>query len=332
MVNEKKWNELFGFKRRDPEEKIGQQYMDMALAVQQVTEEVVIKLASEAKRLTGCENLCMAGGVALNGVAAGKLDRSGLYSKIFIQPAAGDAGGALGAAYAANYIYYNAERIVDEGGDDMKGCFLGPQYSDLDIIVVANKHKADYELVHNEEQLIKQVAQYIAEGKVVGWMQGRMEFGPRALGARSILADARDPDMKNKLNHAIKFREGFRPFAPIVPMEYVSEYFEQERASPYMMFVKPVRQEKREQLPSVTHRDHSARLQTVHSSTNPRLWKLLNEFKRITGCAVMINTSFNIKDEPIVNTPYEAYNCFRNSGMDYLIAGNIIFSKSKKQV
>lgn len=327
MVNHKKWKELFGFEKRAPEDEIRQHYSGLAMAIQLVIEEIITNLAIEAKKLTGGDQLCIAGGVALNGVAVGKLLNQGIFKEIYVQPAAGDAGGAVGAAYAANHIYFGKDRneILTDG---MEGCYLGPEYSSQEIIAAARKFGCSYEVVESDTASIKKTASLIAEGKVIGWFHGRMEFGPRALGSRSIFADARDPEMKKKLNIVIKFREGFRPFAPIVPLEDVNIYFEHEGPSPYMMFVKPVKNEWRNKLPSVTHFDGTARLQTVSRESNEKLWKLLNEFKRISGCSVIINTSFNIKDEPIVNTPEDACRCFMNTGIDYLIAGNIILSKS----
>lgn len=347
MVNDKKWEELFGIPRRKKDDILEQQHCDLALAVQQVTEEIMIKLATHAKALTGADYLCMAGGVALNGVAAGKLDNKKIFKKIFIQPAAGDGGGALGAAYAAHYIYYQKQRHFDTAGDEMQGCYLGPVFTESDILGLTRKHNGQFEIINEEDILIEKVADLLAKGKVVGWFQGRTEFGPRALGSRSILADARDPQMQKKLNIAIKFREGFRPFAPVIPLEEVHNYFEHDGESPYMMFVKSVNKERiklypeaynkmsmqdklafiKSNLPSVTHVDYTARIQTVDQSTNKRLWKLLHAFKNLTGYPVLINTSFNIKDEPIVNSPVEAYNCFMSTGMDHLVAGNVIFSK-----
>ncbi len=328
MIGHKKWKALFGFGRRSKVDIIDQQYKDLAKAIQIITEEVILKLALEAKRITGAKKLCIAGGVALNGVAVGKLDEEKIFDNIFVQPAAGDAGGALGAAYAAHYIYFENERKIEEGNDGMKGGYLGPEYTIKDILNTARKNAASCAIIENEEVLVKTVAELISQGKIIAWMQGRSEYGPRALGARSILADARDPGMKDKLNRAIKFREGFRPFAPVVPIEYVNEYFHHDQAAPYMTLVKKVKQNKINILPSVTHLDNTARLQTVHKETNPLLWKLLNQFNQFTGCPVMINTSFNIKDEPIVNSPDDAYRCFMKTGIDYLVAGNVLFKKS----
>jgi carbamoyltransferase len=353
MANDEKWEKLFGFPKRVPENFPEQQYCDLALAVQQVTEEVVLKLAVEVKRLTGADHLCMAGGVALNCVANGKLDDSGIFKQIFVQPAAGDAGGALGAACAGYYIYFGQERKTEPGiMDGLKGAFLGPEYADTDIAAVVRKYNAAYEYFNNEDELLVQVAGLIAEGKVIGWHQGRMEFGPRALGARSIIADARNPEMQKKLNEKIKFRESFRPFAPVVLAEDVADYFAHEGISPYMSLVKQVKPAlqiplpsdfekkdllsklyfQRSSIPAITHIDYTARLQTVHRETNLRFWKLVKCFKEKTGCAVMINTSFNVRGEPIVNTPEEAYTCFMRTGMDVLVVGNYLFDKKKQPV
>ena len=348
MVNDKQWERLFGFPRRDPEAPIDQQHCDLALAIQQVTEEVVLKMAAEARRLTGEDRLCMAGGVALNGVANGKLDTAGIFRQLFIQPAAGDAGGALGAAYAAHHIYFAQDRVIDPAGRDrLKGAYLGPAYTRADIESVATKHEAVPEYIPTEPALLARVARLLAEGKVIGWYQGRMEFGPRALGARSILADPRNPEIQKTLNLKIKFREGFRPFAPVVPVEEVGDYFEHSGISPYMLLVKPVRKELchdlpagyagwgmseklyfvKSSLPAITHVNYSARIQTVDRETNPKLWALLHAFKEETGVSVLVNTSFNVRDEPIVNTPEDAYRCFMNTSMDYLVMDNYIFSK-----
>lgn len=325
MVPEKQWEKLFGFPARKRGAKAEQQYADLAQAAQIVTEEVLLNLSTELRRLTGCEDLCMAGGVALNGVAAGLLARASGFRGIYIQPAAGDAGGAIGAAFAGYHIYMNAARKAGEQ-EKMKGCYLGPEYSDHEIIKLAEKNHSSYRLFE-EGEMLRNTAKMLAAGEIIGWMQGRAEFGPRALGARSILADPRDPTMKDQLNQAIKFREGFRPFAPVITVEDVSEYFDQSVPSPYMMFVKEVKEEKRKLLPAITHADGTARLQTVDRQTNPLLWKLLNEFRSLTGCPVLINTSFNVKDEPIVNSPEDAYRCFLKSGMDKMVAGRIMFSK-----
>ncbi|OQP56113.1 carbamoyltransferase family protein [Niastella populi] len=353
MVHDQQWEKLFGFPKRTPESFPEQQYCDLALAIQQVTEEIVIKLATEAKRITGADYLCMAGGVALNCVANGKLDNTGIFKQIFVQPAAGDAGGALGAACAGYYIYFDGERKMSPAKmDGMEGALLGPAYTDTDIAIIIRKYKAAFEYFHNEDELLNRVALLVAEGHVVGWHQGRMEFGPRALGARSIIADARNPYMQKKLNEKIKLREGFRPFAPVVLAEDVADYFTYDGTSPYMALVKKVKPElqislpadfekkdllgklyfQRSSIPAVTHIDYTARIQTLHRETNTRFWKLLKTFKDKTGCAVMINTSFNVRGEPIVNTPEEAYNCFMRTDMDFLVAGNYLFDKKEQPV
>ncbi|WP_205511879.1 carbamoyltransferase family protein [Longitalea arenae] len=353
MVPDAKWEKLFGIPKRKPESELTQAYCNLAMAIQIVTEEAVLKMAQEAKRLTGADHLCMAGGVALNCVANGKIDDAKLFQEIFIQPAAGDAGGALGAACAAYYIYFDRTRKLDPGQlDALKGSFLGPEYSAKDLEAMSRKFQAPYKLVEEEDALLKEVAQLIANGAVIGWHQGRMEFGPRALGARSILADARNPLMQKKVNEKIKFRESFRPFAPVVPVEDVSSWFEFTGSSPYMLLVKPVRKNRqipypddfksgslsatlyytRSDIPAVTHVDHSARLQTVHKTTNARLWKLLNIFKAQTACPVLINTSFNVRGEPIVESPEDAYRCFMRTDMDYLVIGNFIFDKQLQPV
>jgi carbamoyltransferase len=348
MVKDAKWEALFGFPKRVAEAPIEQHHCDLALAAQQVLEEAVMNLAREAKRLTNADYLCMAGGVALNCVANGKLDTTGLFKQLFIQPAAGDAGGALGAAYAAYHIYYGKERSIKPlDADNLKGAFLGTAFTDTQIVTTLKKYQATFTHVEKEEDLLQQVAALIAAGNVTGWHQGRMEFGPRALGARSILADARNPEMQKKINLKIKHREGFRPFAPIVLAEEVSNYFEHQGISPYMLLVKPVKATRqlplppgfesktlldklyfqRSDMPAITHVDYSARIQTVHQQTNPRLWKLLQQMKQQTGYAVMVNTSFNVRGEPIVNTPEDAYRCFMRTDMDYLVMGNFIIPK-----
>ena len=348
MVYDDKWKELFGFGKREGESILEQQHCDLALAIQEVTEEAVLNMAKEAKRLTGADYLCMAGGVALNCVANGKLDDAKIFKQIFIQPAAGDAGGALGAALAAYHIYYGHERKVDSTKmDSLKGSYLGTEASDQEVKAVALKYSGPYEYFADEDAMLEKVSKLIADGNVIGWHQGRMEFGPRALGARSIIADARNPEMQKKLNLKIKYREGFRPFAPVVPAEDVSDYFEHKDISPYMLIVKPIKRDRqiaypanfagknlldklyflRSDIPAVTHIDYSARLQTIHKETNPRFWKLLNAFKRHTGYSVMVNTSFNVRGEPIVNTPEDSYRCFMRTDMDYLLIGNYMFDK-----
>jgi len=348
MTADHKWKELFGFPRRKPESPLEQQYCDLALAAQTVTEEIIIKMAKEAYRLTGSKNLCMAGGVALNAVANGKIQKNSSFDKIFVQPAAGDAGGALGAAYAAHYIYFNQSRALPKQQDALNGAYLGPEFNDKEIATAVKQFGGRYQLHDDFDEIAKVVAKLIAEGNVVGWFQGRMEFGPRALGARSILADARNPEMQKKLNSKIKKREGFRPFAPSVLAEDAHEYFELNTASPYMLFVAPLKKSRqittplqyntlpmpgklqfvKSDMPAITHIDYTARIQTVHNETNPRLWQLLRAFKQLTGFAVIVNTSFNIRGEPMVNTPQDAYRCFMRTEMDYLVMGNLIFDKA----
>jgi len=351
MVHDDKWAALFGFPRRDGESLLEQHHCDFALAIQNVTEDVVVKMAAEAKRLTGSEYLCLAGGVALNCVANGKLQNAGLFRQIFIQPAAGDAGGALGAALAAQYLYFKQPRTIDPTAlDAMKGSYLGPEYSDLDVKQAARKYGAVYEVVREFSELAEKTAELLADGNVVGWFQGRMEFGPRALGGRSILGDARNSEMQKKLNLKIKYREGFRPFAPSVLAEEADQYFELDGPSPYMLLVQPVRKERRNalpahyeelplmeklyflrsDLPSITHIDFSARIQTVHAETNPRYHELITAFKRLTGYGVIVNTSFNVRGEPIVCTPEDAYKCLMRTEMDYLVVGNFLFDKKSQ--
>jgi carbamoyltransferase len=347
MTNEAKWEQLFGVPRRKPESELTQVYMDLALAIQQVTEEIVIKIACAARQLTGCKNLVLAGGVALNCVANGKLLRAGIFDDIWIQPAAGDAGGAVGAAYAVWHIQQGHERQVTRQADAMQGSYLGPEFSDKQIARALEKHDAKARHYDDFEQLATDVAAKLAEGNVVGWFQGRMEFGPRALGGRSILGDARNPEMQKKLNLKIKYREGFRPFAPSVLEEEIAEHFELDRPSPYMLIVAPVRQDKqiplpknynekslyerlyflRSDLPSITHIDYSARIQSVSKETNPRYWELIHEFKELTGYGVIVNTSFNVRGEPIVCTPEDAYRCFMRTEMDFLVLGNYVLDK-----
>lgn len=347
MVNEAKWEQLFGFKKRNPEDSLEAEHCNLGLAIQQVTEEAVIRMAKEAKRITGADSICLAGGVALNCVSNGKLQKSNIFKNVFIQPAAGDAGGALGAALAAYHIYFGAERKATDQLDAMLGSYLGPTFSDLDVILTSKKYKADYKHYEDFTKLTEQAAALLSTGNVIGWVQGRMEFGPRALGARSILGDPRNSEMQKKLNLKIKYRESFRPFAPSVLAEDCAEYFDYDGISPYMLLVHPVAEERRKpvpanydemdvrnklyfersDLPSITHIDYSARIQTVHKETNPRYWELINSFKELTGFGVVVNTSFNVRGEPIVNTPDDAYRCFMRTEMDYLVVGNFIFDK-----
>ncbi|PCH99258.1 MAG: hypothetical protein COB85_00300 [Bacteroidetes bacterium] len=347
MVNNKKWEGLFGMKKRDGESELLQEHCNLGLAIQIVTEEIVIAMARELKKLTGSKNLCLAGGVALNCVANGKLINAGIFENVYIQPAAGDAGGALGAALAAHHIFYEKNRIP-ESPDAMSGAYLGPEYSDMDIELTAKKFKANYKKYDDFSELAKITASHLSEGNAIGWFQGRMEFGPRALGNRSILGDARNKEMQKKLNLKIKYRESFRPFAPSVLAEDCSEYFDYEGDSPYMLIVQPVIESRREtvpenyhsldlkeklyynrsDIPSITHIDYSARIQTVHKETNGRYWEVINAFKELTGYGLVVNTSFNVRGEPIVCTPEDAYKCLMRTEMDFLVMGNYLFSKS----
>jgi len=292
----------------------------------------------------------MAGGVALNCVANGKILRAGIFDDIWIQPAAGDAGGALGAAYAVWHIRDGNERHVNGNGDSTRGSYLGPQFADHEVKRALQKYGAQATHYDDFQKLASDVAARLSEGNVVGWFQGRMEFGPRALGGRSILGDARNPEMQKKLNLKIKYREGFRPFAPSVLEEDIGKYFELDRPSPYMLLVAPIRTDRqiplpagynerplydrlyflRSDLPSITHVDYSARIQSVSKKTNPRYWELIDEFKKRTGYGVIVNTSFNVRGEPIVCTPEDAYRCFMRTEMDFLVVGNYVMDKKNQ--
>jgi carbamoyltransferase len=331
---------LFGTQQRSSDEPLGQHHMDLAASIQLVIEEAVLKLARTAARETRSRNLCLAGGVALNCVANGRLLREGPFDNIWVQPAAGDAGGALGAALAAYHIAENQPRIVDGRTDAMQGALLGPGFEPEDIERRLHAAGARFAVL-DEVQLLDQTARALADGKVVGWMQGRMEFGPRALGARSILADPRSPTMQARLNKAVKNRETFRPFAPAIPREQLSQWFDLERASPYMQFVAQVLdggqgkadrdldlgEVARVGLPAVTHADGSARVQSVDVADNPRFHALLRLFGELTNCPVLLNTSFNVRGEPLVNTPEDAFRCFMGTGLDMLVAGNCLLIK-----
>lgn len=350
MADDEKWQNLFGFKRRNEEDELQQHHCNMAYAIQAVTEELVLLMAAEAKRITNCTNLCMAGGVALNCVANGKLLRSGIFENLFVQPAAGDAGGAVGAAQAAYFIHFGKERVATIAQDEMQGAYLGPEFSDIDIEQTLRKYKAIAQKHETVDALTTATAQLLNDGNVVGWFQGRMEFGPRALGNRSILGDARNAEMQKKLNLKIKYREGFRPFAPSVLAEDANEYFELDTASPYMLIVAPVKNLHRKtvpdnyhqlpmmerlytlrsDLPAITHVDFSARVQTIHPETNPRYYQLLKSFKQLTGYGLLVNTSFNVRGEPPVCIPDDAYKCFMRTEMDYLVLGNYILSKHEQ--
>ncbi|WP_228851420.1 carbamoyltransferase family protein [Aegicerativicinus sediminis] len=344
MVNLKKWVQLFGFSRRLPEEKLLQIHADLALAAQKVLEEILSLLIKHIKNITNKENLCMAGGVALNCVANSELYNKDLFKDIYIQPAAGDAGGALGAALASCFIHQD---LKFRGLQKPFNIYLGPKFSNLEIERVLKSKKCDYKYFENRKELTEIVAKYIFDKKVIGWFQGATEFGPRALGNRSILADATDPEMQSKLNMKIKFREGFRPFAPAVCEEDYDDYFESGKQSYYMLFTSKIKKGLRKNLPdgfddfslgdkrtfskstlpAITHIDFSARVQVVKKDMNPGFWELIQAYKKFSGIGVLINTSFNVKDEPIVNTPLDAYNCFMKSGIDVLVLENYLIVK-----
>jgi carbamoyltransferase len=348
-----KFDRLFGGPPRKPEERITQREMDLAASVQKVTEEAVLRMARTAKKLTGSRYLCLAGGVALNCVANGKLLRTGEFEDIFIVPAAGDAGGALGAALFVHHQLLERPRQT-RGTDTLRGGLLGPKFSNEQVRAFLLKKQIRHTYLADENDLLETIARALAEGKVVGWFQGRMEFGPRALGARSILGDARNPTMQSTMNLRIKYRESFRPFAPCVLREEVDQYFDLDRESPYMLLVADVRKElchelgaeqtklmrdpdlckrvnvPRSTLPAITHVDKSARIQTVDEARHGRFYRLLKEFKRQTGCGVIINTSFNIRGEPIVCTPEDAYRCFMASDMDLLVLENCLLRRDEQ--
>ncbi len=349
MTNDK-FHRLFGGEPRKPETELTQKEMDLARSVQEVTELVMLRMSRHIQKETGAKNLALAGGVALNCVANGKILRENIFDKIWIQPAAGDAGGALGAALFVWHQYLNNERIADEKNDSQKGSYLGPEFSDEEIYNYIAEHNLKARKVE-ENDLCETAAELLAKEKVVGWFQGRMEFGPRALGNRSILGDARSKKMQTVMNLKIKFRESFRPFAPAVLEEKVSEYFELDRESPYMLLVADVKKERRREMsddekklfgieklnivrsdiPAVTHVDYSARIQTVSAKTNPKFHKLIKTFDENYGSAVLVNTSFNVRGEPIVCTPDDAYKCFMRTDMDALVMGNFIFYKEEQE-
>jgi len=351
MIKDKKWEKIFGFSTRNPESDLEQHHCDLAYAIQNVTEEIVLKMAVTAKKVTKERYLCLAGGVALNCVANGRLLQEKIFEDIWIQPAAGDAGGALGAAFSANYLYFDKKRKVGKGRDSMKGSYLGPEYCDEEIKKVVRKYgaKCGY---YDFDRLCSLTADLISKGKIVGWFQGRMEWGPRALGNRSILGDVRNEKMQKKLNLKIKYRESFRPFAPSVLMEDVKDFFKSGHSSPYMLLITDVVENRLSKLPAnfeklplkkklyckrsdiqaITHLDFSARLQTVHRETNYRYWMLINEFKKKTKYGIVVNTSFNVRGEPIVCSPDDAYRCFMRTEMDYLVMGNYLFDKKKQEV
>ena len=340
------FDRLFGAPPREPETKLTQREMDLARSVQVVCEEIMLRMARTVHRETGLDRLCLAGGVALNCVGNGRLLREGPFKELWIQPAAGDAGGAVGVAQLAWHRHRRQPRQVTPGKDSMKGAYLGPEYTESEIETYLRSIEATYRKLGREE-LLTTVARLLTEEKVVGWFNGRMEFGPRALGARSILGDPRSPRMQAQMNIKIKFREGFRPFAPSVLRERVKEYFELDTDSPYMLLVAPVRKERqipmdeaadqlwgidklnvlRSDIPAVTHIDYSARIQTVSRETNPDYYDLIREFECLTGCAVLVNTSFNVRGEPIVCSPADAYRCFMRTHLDYLVLGPYLLEK-----
>ncbi|MBI3599216.1 MAG: carbamoyltransferase [Nitrospinae bacterium] len=325
-----RFDKLFGMLPRKSETKMDQKYLDIARSAQVVTEEVMLRMTRRLYKETGLKNICLAGGVALNCVANGRIIRETPFENIFIQPAAGDAGGALGVAQFIRYQYLGNERKTDGKKDSMKASYLGPSFSNDYIKKFLENYKIPFELFENDK-LASKTAQLIAEKNVIGWFQGRMEFGPRALGNRSILGDARFPEMKDTVNMKIKFREAFRPFAPSVLKEKTSEYFDirEDLESPYMLLVAPVREDKRV-IPAVTHLDYSARIQTVMREDNPLYYDLINEYYKLTGVPVIINTSFNVRGEPIVCTPEEAYRCFMRTNMDFLVMGNFLLDKKEQ--
>jgi carbamoyltransferase len=347
MTNDR-FAELFGGPARKPESEITAKEMDIARSIQAATEEIVLRLARTVHKELGVDYLCLAGGVALNCVSNGRLLREGPFKDIWIQPAAGDAGGAIGCALAAYYAKSDAPR-TPEAGDSMQGSYLGPRFQADEIARQLADYGAKYEIL-DDEVFYDRVSGILADEKVVGWFQGRMEFGPRALGGRSIIGDPRSRNMQSVMNLKIKYRESFRPFAPSVRAEKVSEWFEHDRSSPYMLIVAPVREEKRiamtadeeklfgidklniprSQVPSITHVDYSARIQTIHRETNPRYYRLIEAFEEKTGCPILINTSFNVRGEPIVCTPGDAYRCFMRTGMDYLVIENFVLAKTEQ--
>ncbi len=344
-----KFNNLFGQKPRDPKkDQLTQFHMDIAASIQKVTEEIMIKLAKSIREEFNIKNLCLAGGVALNCVANGKILNEKIFDNIWIQPAAGDAGGSLGAALAFWYIEKGNKRVVNQE-DDMKGSYLGPEFSQDEIEKELNSIGAKYQ-TFDYENLINEASEHLSKQKAIGWFQGRMEFGPRALGGRSILGDPRSDKMQKNLNLKVKYRESFRPFAPSVLREDLSNWFNMNVDSPYMLLVSNINPEKkiemndehkklfgidklnikRSEIPAVTHVDYSARVQTVNEKTNKRYYDLISKFKEKTSCPVIVNTSFNVRGEPIVNSPTDAFNCFMGTELDYLIIGNCILDKTKQ--
>ena len=347
MCNERLWEKIFGIPRRKEESHLTQPYMDMALAIQDITNEIILLLAETVKNLSGSKNLVMAGGVALNCVANGKILENKLFENLWIQPAAGDAGGALGSALVGWHMVLEKER-TPVPGDSMAGAYLGPSYENIDIQRLLSRYGMKFSFFENYDILSAKIAALMDQGKVIGWFQGRMEFGPRALGNRSIIGDARNPEMQKKMNLKIKYRESFRPFAPSILEEHLGEYCDNPVPSPYMLLVLPVAKKRRipipaadsnpdlftrlyhrrSDLPAITHIDYSARVQTVNRRTNPRYWKLIEDFRKLTGYGIIINTSFNRRGEPIVCTPEDALRCFMNSEIDVLVLNDFFVAKS----
>ena len=344
-----KFHELFGAPPRDPESSLTQREMDLAASVQQVTEEVMLRMTRDLAKTYDIPNLCLAGGVALNCVANGKVLRDGLFKRIWVQPAAGDAGGAIGAAYAAHALHAKGPRHMNGASDTMRGSYLGPAFEQAEIEKRLSKVGARFAVL-DDQSLLDQTVDGLINGEAIGWFQGRMEFGPRALGARSILGDPRNPEMQKTLNLKIKYRESFRPFAPSVLAEDASTYFNIDSESPYMLLVADVKEKRRRtmsaneealwgieklnvprsDIPAVTHVDYSARIQTVHNETNPRYHALLSAFKARTGCSVLVNTSFNVRGEPIVGSPEDAFRCFMGCEMESLAIGNCFLRKREQ--
>jgi carbamoyltransferase len=346
-----KFHKLFGAEPREREGELTQREMDLAASIQDVTEEIMIKLAKHIKEVTGSKNLCLAGGVALNCVGNGKILRENIFENIWIQPAAGDAGGALGSAYSVYYQELGNSRTVEKDSlDKMQGAYLGPKFSDSETEEYLKSVGAKYRYIGDEEELVDVVSTELSNQKVIGWHYDRMEFGPRSLGHRSIIGDARSVEMQSTMNLKIKYRESFRPFAPSVLRERVSEWYELDVDSPYMLLVAPVKNERcytmsedqeklfgieklnvpRSEIPAVTHIDYSARIQTVHKETNERYHKLLSKFEEKTGCPTVVNTSFNVRGEPIVCTPEDSYRCFMRTEMDLLVVDSFVLYKEEQ--
>ena len=348
MTN-KKFHSLFGQEPRNPKtDQLTQFHMDIAASIQKVTEDIMVKLAKSLRKEFNIPNLCLAGGVALNCVANGKILKEKIFNSIWVQPAAGDAGGSLGAALALWYVEQKNPRLANPN-DDMQGSFLGPEFTQKEIEEELNKIGAKFEVL-NDEDLIEKVATDLSLGEAIGWFQGRMEFGPRALGGRSILADPRSSNMQKRLNLKVKYRESFRPFAPSILEKDLSKWFDINVSSPYMLMVANINKDKkiimnkdqeklfgidklnikRSEIPAVTHVDYSARIQTVHKETNEKYFKLIQKFKEKTNCPVLVNTSFNVRGEPIVNTPLDSYNCFMGTELDKLVIGNCYLEKNSQ--